>query len=133
MSEKRAHTRYITKIKAELECSDETGKTPGDAPGLMLYGHIINISLGGVYMTAPSPAKADTPVSLCFYIQGRGKKSEKIMFLTRGVVLRSGAVADEPEELRLKYNVEPGQEPYYLAVRFVEPLFKLSSILSDMA
>ncbi len=132
MNEQREHPRYITKIKVEFEnCGDESPPSGGEySPSCAGFGHTLDISLGGVLMTCGSGTRINEPVSLCFYLSGGQTQSDEIRFLTRGTVVRTGKIRDIPESLRERLSDEYNDSTDVMAVKFLNPLFELSSLLS---
>jgi hypothetical protein len=134
MENQREHPRYIAKIKVEFEnCGDESSRAGGEfPPSCAGFGHTLDVSLGGVLMTCSSETMPDEPVSLCFYISGKDSGADNIRFLTRGKVVRTGLVRDIPAEIKQKLPGDLLGETHFMAVKFANPLFELSSLLSGM-
>lgn len=116
--DKREFPRYDRDI--QVACTPMLKIIPEDLPS-----RILNISLGGVYMLSESVLEKNTSVNLTFSVNREGVITT---LATKGFVLRSGRINDEPEMIA-KYNLGESERGCFAVVKFEAPFIELSFML----
>jgi len=116
--DKREFPRYDKDI--QVACTPLLKITDEDFPS-----RILNISLGGVYMLSESVIEKDTSLNLTFSVNRGGTITT---LATKGSVLRSGRINDEPEMIA-KYNLGESDRSCFAVIKFEAPFIELSFML----
>ena len=120
MIENRKHERYDKEIKVEFSISDSDIINNAD-------GKIINISLGGLYITTDLLLEKNSRLDLKFSFV---KDDELVILKTIGDILRSGDISSDAE-LNENYSFSPEDGNYFAAVKFMEPFIELSLLFQE--
>lgn len=121
MTEKRKYKRIPCKIKVQFEFVegdpeeiDIEDSTPTTGTGL-----ILDISKGGIFIVSKTRISINNPIKSTF-------KLKNDMCTIEGSVVRTGLIKNNPAEIAQKYSKKDLKEDVYIAVRFDQPLEKLS-------
>ncbi len=133
MNNKRQYPRYKADITLEFQYTGGD-HARGDAKFVPAKGiaRILNISLGGVCMQSDLNLKEDTPISIFFNLHKNDSSSEKMVYISNGTIIRTEHMKDKQKKSRNKTKTHHKKDNYFIAVKFNEPQFVLSSLLANL-
>jgi hypothetical protein len=121
MGEKRKHTRYACKIKADFDYyeGDPDSMDIESITPVKGKGTILDISRGGLFLVSNERVAIGMPIRVNF---STNKEKKSIL----GRIVRTGLLQNNPSEVARKFSSFSGKGDSYIAVEFTETIPEIS-------